>query len=670
MPGTRPLIAVASLLALGLRSAPADSAEAAVDPFASQVRPILQAKCLSCHAGDEAEGGLDLSKYHDGAAALAAPEDWERVLQRVNLVEMPPEGSPGLTDVERVALVGWIQAHRKPEDDCARLAGDATQGFYPGHVLSRRLSRDEYNNTIRDLVGLDLRPADDFPADGSGGEGFDNVGDTLYVSTVQVEHYLTAAKKVLDAALPSDGGRDAFATGGLTTPTDSPVAKESRPLLSPVAKESRPLPANPILIAQPGGSLPPREAARQVVAQFARRAFRRPVSAEEVERLLTMFDRGYQRGDGFVPAVKLALQAVLISPHFLFLVEQTPETEGVYRLSHYELAARLAYFIWASMPDEQLLALARDQRLYDASVLKAQVQRMLADPKAHGLAASFAVQWLGIGPLGETVRPDAVRFPEFDAELAALMRAEAVGLFETVLREDRSLLELVDCDYAILNDRLAAHYGLPPLAGSELRKTPLEDRRRGGVLGLGAVLTTTSYPLRTSPVLRGKWILEELFGATVPPPPPDAGTLPEDDRNTAGLSLREQLEAHRKRPECAACHQRMDPLGFGLECFDAVGRWRHHWAGEPIDASGQLPSGQSFSGPVELKQVLLARKDEFVRHLSRKMLGYALGRGLSQFDDCIVDDTMEALQASDYRSSALIETIVLSYPFQHRYAKP
>jgi hypothetical protein len=317
-----------------------------------------------------------------------------------------------------------------------------------------------------------------------------------------------------------------------------------------------------------------------------------------------------------------------------------------------------------------LLTLARDQRLHDAEVLKSQVRRMLADPRARGLAASFAVQWLGIGPLGETVKPDPQRFPQFDDELAVLMREEAVGLVEIVLREDRGLVDLIDCDYTLLNARLAEHYGLPPVEGNQLRKTPLDDRRRGGVLGLGAVLTVTSYPLRTSPVLRGKWILEELLGAKVPPPPPNAGTLPEDDRARQGLTLREQLESHRTKPECAACHQRMDPLGFGLESFDAIGRWRHHAAGAAIDSSGELPSGERFRGPVELKQVLLARQDEFVRNLSRKMLGYALGRGLSQFDNCVIDDCVDALQANDYRSGTLIETIVLSYPFQHRYAKP
>jgi hypothetical protein len=419
----------------------------------------------------------------------------------------------------------------------------------------------------------------------------------------------------------------------------------------------------------PHAELSPQDASRQSLTAFARRAFRRPLADDELARLMTLFDRAQARGDAYLPSLKLALKAILISPHFLFLVEPEPDAEGVYPLGHHQLAARLSYFLWNTMPDAELAQLADEGKLHDESVLRAQIRRMLADPKARGLADSFATQWLNIGALGQTVKPDAERFPEFDAQLAADMRSEAVGLVETVLREDRSLLDLIDADYAVVNDRLAAHYGLSPIEGAEFRKVSLDDRRRGGVLGLGAVLTTTSLPLRTSPVLRGKWILEEVLGASVPPPPPNAGVLPEDDKLHDGLTLRQRLEQHRTNPECAACHQRMDPLGFGLECFDATGQWRHHNAGQRVDSSGTLPGGQTFSGPAELKQVLLARRGEFLNNLTRKMLGYALGRGLSKFDDCVVRETVKALEANDCRSSVLIEQIAMSYPFRHRYAK-
>lgn len=598
-----------------------------VDEFTTKIRPILAKHCFRCHRGPEAQGGLNLAPIKTTEQALKRPNLWINVMTRVNLSEMPPQGSRELNQDHRNNLITWIEANRRVENDCHQLPTDANQRFFPGHVMSRRLTRSEYNNTMRDLFDADIRPADAFPSDGSGGEGFDNTGSTLFTSSVLLEQYLLAATRVLDAAGDS------------------------------------------ILVAIPSAELAPREAARANIAHYARRAFRRPVTDEEIERLLTQFDRGDARGDDFVASLKLSLKAILISPHFLFLVEPEPEEQGIYLLGHHEVAARLSYLLWNSMPDEELSRLADEGQLQRKSVLRKQVRRMLADPKARGLADSFATQWLGIGALGQTIRPDAERFPDFDADLAAAMRDEAVGFVETILREDRSLLELIDSDYAVLNDRLAEHYGLPAVEGDEFRKVSLEDRRRGGVLGLGAVLTSTSLPLRTSPVLRGKWILAEVLGSKVPPPPPDAGVLPEDDHHPEGLSLRQQLERHRTKPECAACHQRMDPLGFGLESFDAVGRWRDQFNGQPIDSTGTLPDGQSFNGPAELKQVLLTRRGEFLYNFSRKMLGYALGRDLSPFDDCVIREAVKSLEANEFRSSVLMEQIVLSYPFRHRYAK-
>jgi len=658
------LLALAALTLVAVPTFAQEPAAPPADEFATKIRPIVEHHCLPCHGGPESDGGLDLAPFNNSAEALAAPDVWEHVMERVNLYEMPPEGSDQLDDPKRNALIGWIEANRRPEDDCHKLATDANQRFYPGHVMSRRLSRSEYNNTIRDLTGLDLRPADAFPSDGSGGEGFDNTGDTLFVSPVLLEQYLLAATRVLDAALPdgeemtNDEIRMTNEAGeASTSPHSSFDIRHSS--FSPLASQ----------LTFPHAELSPQDAARQSLTAFARRAFRRPLADDELARLMTLFDRAQARGDAYLPSLKLALKAILISPHFLFLVEPEPESEGVYPLGHHQLAARLSYFLWNTMPDAELAQLADEGKLHDETILRAQIRRMLADPKARGLADSFATQWLNIGALGQTIKPDAERFPEFDAQLAADMRSEAVGLVETVLREDRSLLDLIDADYAVVNDRLAAHYGLSPVEGAEFRKVALEDRRRGGVLGLGAVLTATSLPLRTSPVLRGKWILEEVLGASVPPPPPNAGVLPEDDKLHDGLTLRQRLEQHRTNPECAACHQRMDPLGFGLECFDATGQWRHHNAGQPVDSSGTLPGGQTFSGPAELKQVLLTRRGEFLNNLTRKMLGYALGRGLSKFDDCIVRETVKALEANDCRSSVLIEQIAMSYPFRHRYAK-
>jgi hypothetical protein len=380
-------------------------------------------------------------------------------------------------------------------------------------------------------------------------------------------------------------------------------------------------------------------------------------------------------------ALRQPLKAVLVSPYFLFLVEQTPEQGGFYRISPGELATRLAYFVWVAPPDDPLLALAESGRLHEPGVLADETRRLLKDPKSKGLAQNFSRQWLGLDALGTTVKPDPERFPEFDVELTLAMRDEADAFFEYVLHEDRSLLELIDANYTFVNAQLAHHYGLVGVSGPEIRRVDLPDRNRGGVLTLGSVLTITSYPLRTSPVLRGRWVLEQILGGKVPPPPPNVPLLSRDDTKLGAASLREQLQAHRADATCAACHQRMDPLGFGLENFGPTGRWRTNYPmleedgrlnpeGPAVDAAGELPSGDKFTGPAELKSLILARKDEFLRHFVRKMFGYALGRELNKADDCAVSDTLKALAENGYRSSILVEQIVASYPFQHRFREP
>ncbi|HXX95018.1 MAG TPA: DUF1592 domain-containing protein, partial [Planctomycetota bacterium] len=321
------------------------------------------------------------------------------------------------------------------------------------------------------------------------------------------------------------------------------------------------------------------------------------------------------------------------------------------------------------LPDEELLGLAESGKLQDREVLRTQVKRMLQDPRSRALGEGFALQWLEVEPLGKTVRPDPRKFPDFDDSLAETMKDEVVATFHDAVAHDRSLIGLIDSDTVFINERLARLYGIPGVVGAELRPIRLDDARRGGVVGMAAVLTASSFPLRTSPVVRGKWVLQSLLGSKVPPPPANAGSLPENGGDEKKLTLRQRLERHRTSPECAACHSRMDPLGFGLENFDPIGRWRVDDEGLPIDTAGQLPSGEKFDGVIELKRILLARKDEVMRHLARKLLGYALGRGLNRFDDCVIDDSMKALRAGEYRASALFETIATSYPFGHRYAK-
>jgi hypothetical protein len=506
--------------------------------------------------------------------------------------------------------------------------------------MSRRLNRAEYNNTVRDLFGVDLHLEELLPADGGGGEGFDTSGNALFVSSIHIEKYLAAADQAVSAVLP-DKARN----------------------LSPELVRAR----TRLLIAQPSLVTSGHDAARTIVSSFARRAFRRPVSTEEVNRLLALFDHSNERGDGFFPSLRQSLKAVLVSPNFLFLAEPEPAIGGVQRLEAFPLATKLSYFLWSSMPDEELFSLANSGQLLDTNIYQQQVRRLLADPKAAALGERFAVQWLNLDRLGEEVRPDPKKFPEFDSKLCSEMRREATTLFNYIVQQDRSLLELIDSNYSFLNERLARLYQIDNVSGPEFRRVKLSDRNRGGVLGMAAIHTLTSYPLRTSPVLRGRWIMEALLGEKVNPPPPDVPALEENTEKSAHLTLRAQLEAHRTKPECASCHDKMDPLGFGLENFDVLGRWRTEDHGQPIDAQGKLPSGVTYSGPAGLKTVLLTRKDDVIGNLVKKMAGFAFGRELNKFDDCVVENTMKALQRNNYRASILVEQIAVSYPFQHRF---
>lgn len=619
--------------------------------FEEQVEPILKANCYKCHGNDKAQADLNLALFGaDKKNVVDALGLWERVRERVEAGEMLPEGAPDLSAEQKKTLLGWTADTPKP-DDCHQIASDATMRWYRGYVMSRRITRYEYNCCIRDLTGVDLRPADSFPADGAGGEGFNTAGGALFTSAILMEKYLAAANRVIETVLPDS------ASG-----------------LSPEIAAAR----EKLLVAQPSDDLPPREAARRVVAEFARRAYRRPVKGEEVERLLTLYDAKRAEGASHLASVRHMLKAVLISPHFLFLVETAPdEAGGVYRLNPYQLATRVSFFIWSSLPDEELMQLAASKEIYKPEVLRAQVKRMLADPRSRALAENFGAQWLGFDALGVT------RFPKLDQslpparaeekkeKLARSMRGEIVAFLHGLFRDDRPLTELLDADYTYLNGRLAEFYDIEDVTGGAFRRVSLSDEsRRGGVATMAGILMVTSHPNRTSPVLRGRWVLEALLGSRVPPPPPDVPELEESHASDKQLTLRQRLEEHRKNPACASCHSRMDPLGFGLENFDRLGRWRETDAGQPIDAAGKLPSGATFSGPSELKQLLLKqKKHELLRNLTKKMLGYALGRNLNKFDQCVVRETLEALKKNGDRASILIEQIVLSYPFQHRYYK-
>jgi hypothetical protein len=409
------------------------------------------------------------------------------------------------------------------------------------------------------------------------------------------------------------------------------------------------------------------QCARKIVANLARRAFRRPVTPQEVDRLVSFITLARKHRDSFEEGLCQSLQAMLVSPNFLFRIEEGGEVSQA--ISDHELASRLSYFLWSSMPDDELMQLADKQMLHRADVLEAQVRRMLKDPKSRALVENFGGQWLELRKL-ESVKPDRQRFPVFDEYLRMSMRRETELFFENVIRQDRSILDFIDADYTFLNERLAQLYKLPNVKGPEFRKVSLSgDTERGGVLTQAAILTVSSYATRTSPVLRGKWILEKILNAPPPPPLPDVPNLDESKIGSAA-SLRQQLEAHRQNATCASCHARMDPLGFGLENFDAIGAWRTQDGKFPIDASGVLPDGRTFKGPVELKTILKADRNAFAEGLTEKLMIYALGRGLESSDKPAVKQIVSDLAADDYRFSKLVIEIARSIPFQRRRGVP
>lgn len=595
----------------------------------SQLSSFLSSYCVSCHGAENPKAGVNFAAAGVVSRLVEHRKFWERVREVLLRREMPPENKPQPAEEERLQAAQFIRT-TLDKFDCVGAVN-------PGRVTLRRLNRAEYRNTIRDLVGVEFNPAADFPAD-EVGYGFDNIGDVLSLSPMLLEKYLAAAEQIGLQAIP-----------------------RQRSAQSPQEVQAR------IFVCDPGHEHTG-ECAEQAVRRFARRAWRRPVTDAEVRRLVRFVEVIGSEGGAIADGVRLAVQAMLASPQFLFRWELDPEStgpEGVRSLNDYELASRLSYFLWSSMPDEALLVLAEEGALTKAGVLEAQVRRMLGDSKARALVENFGGQWLQVRNLAGAT-PDPGLFPGFDETLRAAMRAETELFFEAILKEDRSILEFIESDFTFLNERLARHYGLAGVEGDAFRRVQLDPGSvRGGVLTHASVLTITSNPTRTSPVNRGKWILEQVLGAAPPPPPPNVPELKNDAAAIQGASLRQRMELHRAKPECAICHTKMDALGFALENFDAVGAWREQDGKFSIDAAGVLPDGRAFSGPAELKRILKS-ENAFVRCLAEKMLTYALGRGLEYYDKCAVDDICAALVAQKYRFSSLVIAIVKSEPFRKK----
>ena len=423
-----------------------------------------------------------------------------------------------------------------------------------------------------------------------------------------------------------------------------------------------------LFVCRPGPGTEEEPCAREILGAVARRAFRRGVTETDLRTLLGFFAAG-RRAGGFEAGIQRALESILVDPEFLFRVERDPvdtRPGTIHPVSDLELAARLSFFLWSSIPDDELLDVAARGDLRDPEVLRRQVQRMLADSRAQALVDGFALQWLALRTLSRVV-PTPELFPEWDDNLREAFRRETELFVASQIRENRSVLDLVRADYTFANERLARHYGIPNVYGSRFRRVTFSDGVRGGLLGHGSILTVTSYPTRTSPVLRGHWLLQQMLGSPPPPPPPDVPALPDRGEGGRPASVRERLEQHRANPVCANCHAPMDPLGFALEHFDAIGKWRATGeGGGPIDASGVFPDGTGFEGLAGLKAMLLGRHEQFVWTVTEKLATYALGRGLEHYDMPAVRAIIRGAAADDYTWSSLVLGIVESTPFQMR----
>ena len=720
----------------------------AAPTFAKDVRAVFAQNCVACHGANSPAAGLNLAKYKTEAQALADLGTMEKAMGRIVAGDMPPGG--GLPAARRKPFQGWTENALAAQ---CRLAD-------PGRVTLRRLNRDEYNRTVHDLLGTDLRPADDFPGDDVG-NGFDNMGDVLTTSPLLMEKLMDSAERLaheavyvprvrtrrIEAAGFEGGSIGALDTGGAVISSGGVSARElknmapgeyrlrvsayafpagpelpkfrllvdgksvgefqtagKRPKTFEVAvpvslvgdgphkvgieflndyyveatKEDRNLGVEWVEMTGPLGAptypanhrrIVPYEpekgqeeaTARKFLGAFASRAYRRPATPADLDRLMPVYEAG-AKGGTFDEGMRLGVQAVLSSPRFLFRLEQDPAGSGgkVRALDGYEVASRLSYFLWSTMPDATLLDLAAKGQLVRPAVIKAQVRRMIADPKAQAMADNFASQWLNLRKLS-IVEFDEKQYP-VTPQLRADMAEETKRFFMGVLRNGRTISDFVNGPYTYVNDRMASFYGLPGVTGAEWRRVPLTGAR-AGVLTQASVLTVTSNPTRTSPTKRGKWVLENLFGTPPPPPPPGVSDIPDEAHKIEGKTLRQLMEEHRKNAACAVCHQKMDPIGFGMENFDPIGRWRKMEGKFPVDASGVLPGGVKFNGTQELRKILLQEKPQIAKAIAEKMLTYALGRGVDFKDKCALEETLREAGPSGYRLDALVAAVATSDPF-------
>jgi hypothetical protein len=574
--------------------------------FKDHVEPFVKQYCAECH-GDRPKAGLNLKVAVRKPGDPAFSRKWMECIANVNAHDMPPDDADQPTEDERQRFL----------DSLAKLKYLSTRD--PGPFVIRRLTKSEYGNTLHDLLGVDASIAAELPNEVAG-EGYMNS-----LSPLQSEQYLSIANAAL---------------------------------------QKMPAEAQTRLLGDKNTTV------REVARTLARRAYRRPPTEAELDVLVRVFDLGRTNKLDHTASLRLMLKAVLVSPQFLFITpaKDAEASQKIVLLDDYQLAARLSYLLWATMPDAELSELADAGKLHEPAVLKAQTKRLLADPRARALFDGFGAQWLGLSELKDKTF-DPAKFPQMTGEMRSAMVEEARQFFESIVRENRSVVSFVDSDYTFLNGTLATLYGMEKtITGPQMRQVKLTNPNRGGILGMPGILATTSFPNRTSPVNRGVWVLEQVLGEHVPPAPPNVPTLEKQDQKKVGnLTLRQRTELHRTNAVCNNCHKILDPIGFGLENFDAIGRWRDQDdSGGKIDAAGELPGGKHFSSPKQLKTLIAARKDDLTRNLAEKLLAYALCRKLGGYDEIVVDRMMKTITKDGYKMQTLITEIVTSYPFTNR----
>ncbi len=591
-----------------------------------KVEPFVKKYCISCH-GTRPEAGINLQSALRTPGATSSFLHWKKAVANVKVDDMPPDYADNIpTDEERHQFIEGIGKlkYLAPRD--------------PGPFVIRRLSKVEYAKTLHDLYGVAPSIADSLPEEVVG------AGYLNSISPLQSELFLDIANKVVEQVVAPEG--------------QPPTEVQQRLFGEP-----------------PSNDADYREAARKIARDLARNAYRRPPTEAELDVLVSVFDLGRENDLSYTDSLSLMWKAILVSPQFLFITPAggVDSKDAIVPLDDYQLASRLSYLLWSAPPDAELSGLADKGELHQPEVLRAQTERLLRNPRSRALFDGFGAQWLGMGGLErQTFDPDM--FPQMTPALREAMVEEARLFFESIIRENQSVFRFVDSDYTFLNEPLAELYGLEQsVKGPAMRRVKLDDPNRGGILGMPATLATTSFPNRTSPVKRGVWVLEQILGERVPPPPPDVPELEEleqEQKNIEALTLRQRTELHQSEPTCANCHKVLDPIGFGLENFDAIGRWRERdEVGVAIDSAGTLPNGESFSTPAELKSLLAKRKAELARNLTERLMAYSLGRQLEGYDELVIDQLMVKIAQDDYRMRTMITEVITSYLFTHRKVK-